>query len=174
MPLWDKYVISVYWSIVTVASVGYGDYHPVNSTEMVFDIFYMFYILGLQCYIIGNFTNLIVEATNRTRKYVSIYGFCLCSELSNHTILYSWDFCRQSWTLSLYGLIGNAMRVTGLVFCCLLFSCLAYVMSILKWLADFVLVGGSQVVSFASLNYWSQPAQTSHFACDLWRLREKL
>ncbi|KAL8537050.1 hypothetical protein ACS0TY_012291 [Phlomoides rotata] len=69
MPLWDKYVISIYWSFVVVTSLGYGDLHPVNSGEMVFNIIYLLYILGLTSYIIGNCTNLIVESTTRTRKF---------------------------------------------------------------------------------------------------------
>ncbi|KAK4435797.1 Potassium channel AKT1 [Sesamum alatum] len=69
VPVWDKYVMSVYWSIVTLTTIGYGDLHPVNSAEMLFDVFYMCFILGLSSYIIGNMTNLIVEATSKTRKF---------------------------------------------------------------------------------------------------------
>ncbi|KAK4490946.1 hypothetical protein RD792_001667 [Penstemon davidsonii] len=68
-PLWDRYVISLYWSTVTVSTVGYGDLHPVNTEEMIFDIFYMLFNLGLTSYIIGNMTNLIVQSTFRTRKF---------------------------------------------------------------------------------------------------------
>ncbi|KAL2318102.1 hypothetical protein Fmac_031978 [Flemingia macrophylla] len=32
--LWGKYVVSVYWSITTLSSVGYGDLHPVNTKAM--------------------------------------------------------------------------------------------------------------------------------------------
>ena len=73
--LWGLYVTSVYWSIVTLSTVGYGDLHPVNTREMIFDIFYMLFNLGLTAYLIGNMTNLVVHGTSRTRKYVSI--FCL-------------------------------------------------------------------------------------------------
>ncbi|KAI3468309.1 hypothetical protein Pfo_024972 [Paulownia fortunei] len=68
-PLWDKYVMSVYWSIITATMIGYGDLHPVNTGEMIFDIFYLLFDLGLASYIIGNMTNLIVQATFRTRKF---------------------------------------------------------------------------------------------------------
>ncbi|PIN18411.1 K+-channel ERG [Handroanthus impetiginosus] len=54
---------------VTATTTGYGDLHPVNTGEMIFDIFYMFFNLGLNSYIIGNMTNLIVQATFRTRKF---------------------------------------------------------------------------------------------------------
>ncbi|XP_061346258.1 potassium channel AKT1-like isoform X1 [Gastrolobium bilobum] len=64
-----RYVTSVYWSIVTLSTVGYGDLHPVNTREMIFDTFYMLFNLGLTSYLIGNMTNLVVHGTSRTRKY---------------------------------------------------------------------------------------------------------
>ncbi|XP_029129980.1 potassium channel AKT1 isoform X2 [Cajanus cajan] len=67
--LWSRYVTSIYWSITTLTTVGYGDLHPVNSREMIFDIFYMLFNLGLTAYLIGNMTNLVVHGTSRTRKF---------------------------------------------------------------------------------------------------------
>ncbi|XP_014503345.1 potassium channel AKT1 [Vigna radiata var. radiata] len=67
--IWGKYVVAVYWSIVTLASVGYGDLHPVNTKEMIFCIFYMFFNLGLTSYLIGNMTNMVVHWTERTKRY---------------------------------------------------------------------------------------------------------
>ncbi|RDX61437.1 Potassium channel AKT1, partial [Mucuna pruriens] len=67
--VWKRYITSMYWSIVTLTTVGYGDLHPVNTQEMVFDIFFMLFNLGLTSYLIGNMTNLVVHGTSRTRKY---------------------------------------------------------------------------------------------------------
>nr|KYP72442.1 Potassium channel AKT1 [Cajanus cajan] len=67
--LWGKYVVAIYWSIMTLSSVGYGDLHPVNTKEMVFEILYMLFNLGLTSYIIGNMTNLVVHWTDKTKKY---------------------------------------------------------------------------------------------------------
>ncbi|TKY58162.1 Potassium channel AKT1 [Spatholobus suberectus] len=67
--LWGKYIVTLYWSIVTLASVGYGDLHPVNTKEMVFDILYILFNLGLTSYLIGNMTNLVVHWTERTKRY---------------------------------------------------------------------------------------------------------
>lgn len=69
--LWMRYVTSMYWSITTLTTVGYGDLHPVNTKEMIFDIFYMLFNLGLTAYLIGNMTNLVVHGTSRTRNFVS-------------------------------------------------------------------------------------------------------
>ncbi|SPT18826.1 unnamed protein product [Triticum aestivum] len=67
--LWNRYVASMYWSITTLTTVGYGDMHAVNSREMLFTTFYMLFNLGLTAYLIGNMTNLVVHGTSRTRKY---------------------------------------------------------------------------------------------------------
>ncbi|XP_062164215.1 potassium channel AKT1-like isoform X4 [Alnus glutinosa] len=64
-----RYVTSVYWSITTLTTTGYGDLHATNTREMIFDIFYMLFDLGLTSYIIGNMTNLVVHGTSRTRKF---------------------------------------------------------------------------------------------------------
>lgn len=86
--LFHRYVIAVYWSSITATTTGYGDYHAVNKEEMIFTIFYVFLNIGMNSYVIGNMTNLIVQATFKTKKFVSItfeilffcYGFVsLCA-----------------------------------------------------------------------------------------------
>lgn len=73
--IWKRYISSIYWSIVTLTTTGYGDLHAENTIEMVFDIFYMLFNLGLTSYIIGNMTNLVVNWTSRTRNFVSSSNF---------------------------------------------------------------------------------------------------
>lgn len=67
--LWIRYVTTIYWSITTLTTTGYGDLHPVNTQEMVFVTFYMLFNLGLTSYLIGNMTNLVVHITSRTRQF---------------------------------------------------------------------------------------------------------
>lgn len=67
--LWIRYVTAIYWSITTLTTTGYGDLHAENPREMLFDIFYMLFNLGLTAYIIGNMTNLVVHGTSRTRNF---------------------------------------------------------------------------------------------------------
>ncbi|XAR59332.1 hypothetical protein NMG60_11015129 [Bertholletia excelsa] len=67
--LWYRYVTSIYWSITTLTTTGYGDLHAKNPREMLFDIFYMLFNLGLTSYLIGNMTNLVVHWTSSTRNF---------------------------------------------------------------------------------------------------------
>ncbi|KAL0644855.1 hypothetical protein Bca4012_043145 [Brassica carinata] len=67
--LWNRYVTALYWSITTLTTTGYGDLHPENPREMIFDIFFMMFNLGLTAYLIGNMTNLVVHWTSRTRSF---------------------------------------------------------------------------------------------------------
>ena len=54
---------------------------------MIYSIIFVLYILGLTSYIIGNFTNLIVESTNKTRKFVSLYmAICDFLEFKMHVL----------------------------------------------------------------------------------------
>ncbi|XVF35502.1 hypothetical protein REPUB_Repub18cG0151100 [Reevesia pubescens] len=64
--VWLGYTYSIYWSIVTLTTVGYGDLHAVNIGEKIFNMVYMLFNIGLTAYIIGNMTNLIVHAAVRT------------------------------------------------------------------------------------------------------------
>ncbi|KAG9128610.1 hypothetical protein Leryth_017090 [Lithospermum erythrorhizon] len=64
--IWIGYTISMYWSIVTLTTVGYGDFSARNTDEMVFTICYMLFNIGLTAYIIGNMTILIVQSSMRT------------------------------------------------------------------------------------------------------------
>lgn len=67
--IWNRYVTALYWSIVTLTTTGYGDFHAENSREMLFDICYMLFNLGLTAYLIGNMTNLVVHWTGHTRDF---------------------------------------------------------------------------------------------------------
>ncbi|CAH8377967.1 unnamed protein product [Eruca vesicaria subsp. sativa] len=64
--IWLGYTYSVYWSMVTLTTVGYGDLHAVNTQEKTFNMFYMLFNIGLTAYIIGNMTNLVVHGALRT------------------------------------------------------------------------------------------------------------
>lgn len=65
------YTYSMYWSIVTLSTVGYGDLHAENTSEKVFNILYMLFNISLTSYIIGNMTNLVVHSSVQTFAMVN-------------------------------------------------------------------------------------------------------
>ncbi|KAL6652668.1 hypothetical protein ACP70R_011593 [Stipagrostis hirtigluma subsp. patula] len=65
--LLTRYVTSLYLAIVTMATVGYGDIHAVNTREMVFMVVYVSFSILLSAYLIGNMTALIVKGSKTER-----------------------------------------------------------------------------------------------------------
>ncbi|KAE8688796.1 Potassium channel GORK [Hibiscus syriacus] len=66
--LWKRYTTSLYFAIVTMATVGYGDIHAVNLREMMFIMIYVSFDMILGAYLIGNMTALIVKGS-KTEKF---------------------------------------------------------------------------------------------------------
>ncbi|KAM0895476.1 hypothetical protein ACQ4PT_023763 [Festuca glaucescens] len=64
-----RYITSLYFAIVTMATVGYGDIHAVNVREMIFLMIYVSFDMVLGAYLVGNMTAMIVKgsATERFR-----------------------------------------------------------------------------------------------------------
>ncbi|CAN8276058.1 unnamed protein product [Cochlearia groenlandica] len=65
--LWKRYITSLYFAIVTMATVGYGEIHAVNPREMIFVMIYVSFDMVLGAYLIGNITALIVKGSNTER-----------------------------------------------------------------------------------------------------------
>ncbi|KAK2998532.1 hypothetical protein RJ639_024571 [Escallonia herrerae] len=63
-----RYTTSLYFAIVTMATVGYGDIHAVNLREMIFIMVFVSFDMVLGAYLIGNITALIVKGS-KTERY---------------------------------------------------------------------------------------------------------
>lgn len=66
---WKKYVYSIYWSITTMTTVGYGDYSPKNIAEVIFATIYMLINIALNSYILGKILKSFREAEEWFRDY---------------------------------------------------------------------------------------------------------
>ncbi|KQK18735.1 potassium channel KOR1 [Brachypodium distachyon] len=66
--LTKRYMTSLYFAIVTMATVGYGDIHAVNIREMIFVMIYVSFDMVLGAYLAGNITAMIVKGS-RTERF---------------------------------------------------------------------------------------------------------
>ena len=56
-----QYMKSLYWSITTLTTVGYGDITPTNDLEIAFTLVIMFLGVSMYAFIIGNVASLIAN-----------------------------------------------------------------------------------------------------------------
>ncbi|KAK6794848.1 hypothetical protein RDI58_008301 [Solanum bulbocastanum] len=65
--LWTRYITSLYFAVVTMATVGYGEIHAVNVREMIFVMIYVSVDMILGAYLLGNMAALIVKGSKTER-----------------------------------------------------------------------------------------------------------
>lgn len=65
-PNWyDQYIISLYWSVVTMITVGYGDITPVNTLERLFVICVMLISCGVFAYSLNSIGRILEELSRK-------------------------------------------------------------------------------------------------------------
>ena len=62
---WDQYVASLYWALMTLTTIGYGDIRPVNELERVLAIFCMLLGSAMFAYVVGTMCS-VVEGLSMT------------------------------------------------------------------------------------------------------------
>lgn len=72
-----KYIYSLYWSSVTIMTVGYGDITPQNPTEVCFNIFAIFLGCGVVAYIISAINNIIIDINKENQIFKYYYSIFL-------------------------------------------------------------------------------------------------
>ena len=65
----SKYVAALYWSVMTVTTIGYGDITPATSTERAFLILVMLFGGALYAYIVGAICGIVASMDEATISY---------------------------------------------------------------------------------------------------------
>merc|ERR1719261_1812100 len=56
------YILALYWSVMTLTSVGYGDITPQNSLEYVVAVILMVIVAYVWAYIVGSIVSLLANS----------------------------------------------------------------------------------------------------------------
>lgn len=65
----DRYIISLYWSVITTVTVGYGDIVPVTTFERIFVIIVTLLLCGVFGYCISNIGNIFKQMSDKKTTY---------------------------------------------------------------------------------------------------------
>jgi hypothetical protein len=61
-------VDSLYFSVTTIATVGYGDLHPTTPISKVFTIFYIFFGVGIGIFIFSSLAKSYLDGRERRMR----------------------------------------------------------------------------------------------------------
>eukprot|EP01029_Cantina_marsupialis_P017203 TRINITY_DN3860_c0_g1_i2.p1 TRINITY_DN3860_c0_g1~~TRINITY_DN3860_c0_g1_i2.p1 ORF type:complete len:501 (+),score=91.30 TRINITY_DN3860_c0_g1_i2:108-1610(+) len=69
MSSYDWYIASIYWGVMTMTTIGYGDLTPVTSIERVYVMINMLFGAFLFAWVVGNMTSIVSNLDTRSRIY---------------------------------------------------------------------------------------------------------
>ena len=67
--VFKQYNTALYWALVTLATVGYGDISPRNPTERSFTMVIMLVNMCISAYVIGTMTTLITKGDQKLARF---------------------------------------------------------------------------------------------------------
>lgn len=70
-PILDSYLKSIYWTITTITTIGYGDIVPVTNSQIVFTIFVEIVAVGTYGYLIGKLASFFTKKDPAKSRYMS-------------------------------------------------------------------------------------------------------
>lgn len=81
-----KNLVDGFWySVVTLTTVGYGDFYPVTPIGKILGLVVILSSIGVLGFLIGNFTNIIQKHMEKKKK--GFFG----TDFSNHFVIIGWD-----------------------------------------------------------------------------------
>lgn len=142
----SKYVVSAYFTVITICTVGYGDIAPSNENEQITAVACILIGIGLFTYFIGEILSIIIE-NNRIRNekqaiLEQTQTFCEFKQLptdlsravmahSNYYFYNNYQFNNEQIINPLpkylrYFIIFNFFFFCFSFFCCSFFSCFCF------------------------------------------------
>jgi len=67
--VFDSYIASLYFSVMTMSTIGYGDISPVTSAERIVACIMMLVGAGIYAYVVGSITTTVQTMEASTHKY---------------------------------------------------------------------------------------------------------
>ncbi|MEA3443457.1 MAG: ion channel [Bacteroidota bacterium] len=81
----ENYWDGLWYAVITLTTVGYGDYYPVSTEGKILGLIIVLSSLGLLGYLIGNVTNNISKYMENKKS--GYYG----TNFSGHFVVFGWD-----------------------------------------------------------------------------------
>lgn len=83
----QKYLASIYWAVVTISTVGYGEIVPINVIEMAITLVLIFVGVSFYSYIISKLSNLFSSVKQKdelvSREQIA-YDFATKQRFTEH------------------------------------------------------------------------------------------